>query len=175
MTGTGGGRAIRGPAANGAREHGFVHSPHVAVHCVGPRGRVLVLFAGAGASSADVIVVDVATMHVAVVRVLKSLDGRRRLRRAGGSTVTGATAVVGAAAAVVGTAAVGEGGAALVGRAAVAAATTAIKGVFHHPTHHHAGRVCGGPGQGVGETGSCRGGVDCQSCCRACVVAPASR
>jgi hypothetical protein len=66
-----------------------VHPPHVAVHRVGPRGRTLVQFAGAGTSSADVVAVDVTTMSVAVVRILESLD-RRRLRRAGGSFVAAA-------------------------------------------------------------------------------------
>ncbi len=125
---SGGWARHRGAAADGAGEHGFVHSSHVAVHRVGPRGRVLVLFVGAGASSAGVVVVDVATVCVAVVPVLESLDGQSRLPRAGGCAVTGSAAIVGAAAAVVGTAAIGEGGATLVGRAAVAAATTAAGG-----------------------------------------------
>ena len=95
-----GGRARhRGAAADGAGEHGFVHSPHVAIHCVGSRGRALVLFAGAGASSAGVVVVDVATVRVAVVPVFETLDGQRRLRQARGCAVTGTAAVVGAAAA----------------------------------------------------------------------------
>ncbi len=39
----------RGAAADGAGEHGFVHPLHGAIHCVGPRGHALVVFARVGA------------------------------------------------------------------------------------------------------------------------------
>ena len=66
-----------GPAANGAGEHSFMHPPHVAIYCVGPCGRALMVFAGAGTSGAGVVVINVATMSVAVVPIFPSLDGRR--------------------------------------------------------------------------------------------------
>ena len=71
----GGGRACNwGTAAHGAGEYSFVHPFHVAIHCVGSHGGALVLFAGAGARAAGVVVVDITTMRVAVVPVLKTFD-----------------------------------------------------------------------------------------------------
>ncbi len=130
--GCGGWACHRGLVANGAGEHSFAHPPHVAIHCVGSCGQALVLFARAGASSAGVVVVNVATMSVAVVPFLKSLDRRRGwLQCAGGS-------VVAAAAAIIGTATTGLGGAAVVGRGntttGVSAATPAIVGSAATPT-----------------------------------------
>jgi hypothetical protein len=101
---------LGGAAANGAGEQSFVHPPHVAVHCVGPSGCMLMVFAEVGASGAGVVVIDVATMSVAVVPIFPLLDRRRGwLQHAGGS-------IVATVAAVVSTAATGVGCAAVVGR-----------------------------------------------------------
>ena len=66
-----------GAVADGAGEHSFVHPPHAAVHCVGPCGRVLMVFAGVGTSGASVVVANVAAMSVAVVPIFPLLGGRR--------------------------------------------------------------------------------------------------
>jgi hypothetical protein len=59
-------------ASNGAWEDGLVHAAHVAIHGVGVSCRTLMVFNGACARCTGVVVVNVATMCMAVVPIFES-------------------------------------------------------------------------------------------------------
>ncbi len=127
IDGRGGWARRLGAAANGAGEYGFVHPLRFAIHGVGPRGCTLVVLARAGARSAGVVVVDVATVGVAIIPVLKTFDWRRGVGSPGGIAVSadGGIVVSAAATTMVRIAAVVEGGGTILRRVVAAAVVVA--------------------------------------------------
>jgi hypothetical protein len=114
-----GGRASRlWAAANGAGEHGFVHPRRAAIHCVGTCGRALVVLVRAGAQTAGVVVINFATMGVAIIPVFKMFDWQRCVESAGGIVVSAAGGIVVSVAAITmrSIATVVEGGGTILGR-----------------------------------------------------------
>jgi hypothetical protein len=122
-------------ASNCAWEDSLVHAVHVAIHGVGASCRTLIMFAGARARCAGVVVINVATMCMAVVITFKLFyqqRGRsdRGLVACGAATVATAvavaTAVVAAATTVVAAATVLIAASAAAKIAATAAMVSAV-------------------------------------------------
>ena len=74
--GGGGGARRWSLSACGTGKNGLVHAAHGATHGVGTCRRALVVLSWAGTCCAGVVVVQIATMRVAVVTVFESFDQR---------------------------------------------------------------------------------------------------